>query len=93
MKAGELLILSHGEYSDYSYSGPFRVLKDFDPKEQADECREYWRQLPESERCWQEGPDSSNYIAFLHARGFIEDVDCTEIHVGSYGRLQIDGTA
>lgn len=84
MQAGKLLILDEGEYSDRSSHGPFRVLKDFDVAEAIEATTAEHKPTDEWDRCT---PDS--LVAWLHANGLIEDVECQWCHVGSYGRLEL----
>lgn len=81
MKAGELLILETGEYSDYTFHGPFRVQCDFDLRDQIERFLD-----TQEDRDWCSHYD---FIAFLSKDGFIQDVECEHIHIGSYGRLKI----
>jgi hypothetical protein len=84
MKAGKLLILDEGEYSDRSSLGPFRVLKDFDVAEAIMHTKAGFK--PQYD--WQEA-DPSALVKWLHENGYIEDVDCQWCHVGGYGRLEL----
>jgi hypothetical protein len=86
-KAGELLILEDGEYSDKSWSGPFRVLKDFDIVDLAEQLKATFK--PE-EHHYSSEPEPYNFRDWLHTQGFIEDVECRSVHIGSYGRLEIE---
>lgn len=85
MKAGDLMILSNGEYSDYSFSGPFRCVKNFEFPPTA---RAHADSFEQNE--YDNQPDPSSFIAWLALNGYIEDVACTEIYLGSYGPLSID---
>lgn len=86
-KAGELLILEDGEYSDKSWAGPFRVLKDFDIVELAEQLKSTFKP---AEHHYSEEPGPSDFREWLHTQGFIEDVECRSVHVGSYGTLEIE---
>ena len=86
-KAGELLILEMGEYSDKSWSGPFRVLKDFDLRDMADEFKSSFK--PEKDNYTDE-PSPYDLRDWLHKSGLIEDVDCRSAYIGSYGTISID---
>lgn len=79
-KAGQLLILETGEYSDYTFHGPFRVSKDFD-----------MRELSETFKDSQDDPSYCLYgfIGFLSSAGYVEDIECDHIHIGSYGSIEI----
>lgn len=86
MKAGDYLMLSTGEYSDYSFSGPYKILKDFTFGEIVEEIKENFKPSYEGDEI-----DNYSVAPYLIKRGYIEDVEnCTEVHCGSYGRLEID---
>lgn len=80
VKKGDLVVFECGDYSDYTYTGPFRALADFECSEQA----ELWENaerakhdLEEEDACpfWFNFR-SHNYAAWLMQQGLIEDVDC-----------------
>lgn len=80
LQPGAVLMLSTGEYSDYSFSGPFRVLKPltFNAALLA-ELKADWK--PEYE--WDKFSCSA-VAGRLATLGYVEDMEATEIHVGSY---------
>jgi len=85
VEAGKLICFSTGEYSDYGYDGHFLTLEPLTRpmvEEVADKCRA---------RCLEEdGYDPKGYfIPELIKRGLIMIVDCQEIHIGSYGELDV----
>ena len=86
-KAGELLILETGEYSDKSWSGPFKVLKDFDIREAA---AQYKSEFKPDENSYSDEPSPYEFRDWLSKTGLIEDVDCRSVHIGSYGSVCID---
>ena len=77
IKAGTLLTISTGEYSDYHVHGVFRVLKDI-TQDDYDSFR-----VEDEDRF----SDPSDAIARMAILGYIEDVPSTELHLGSYGEL------
>jgi hypothetical protein len=86
LQPGELLLISTGEYSDYSFSGPFRVMKQIRfNRNLLDELRKDW--VPDFE-----GQKFSPHqiCGSLNALGYIEDEPAFELHVGSYGRVDED---
>ncbi|KAA0117834.1 hypothetical protein CIW48_26885 [Methylobacterium sp. P1-11] len=85
IKAGTAIIFDHGEYSDSSYTGPFRVERDIDKYPLAEAYREQWKP---SEDGWQEEPDYDGFIIWLHKEGYISDLQATSWHIGSYGRFE-----
>jgi len=96
LKKDEFLTLETGEYSDFTYIGPFIVLKDFDTVEISEEYRE--KDPKKSEEVTytypnghtvnytkEEGCSPDRFISFLSSEGYIKDVEnCTSWHVGSY---------
>jgi hypothetical protein len=83
IKAGTILVITHGEYSDYGYSGPFHVLKDFDQAEIAEEFRNAWKALPHDK--WDRASES-DFMNWANREGYIEDVaNGWSWHVGGYG--------
>lgn len=86
-KAGELPILEDGEYSDRSWAGPFRVLKDFDIGELADQLKATFKPAKND---YHKEPGPYDFRDWLSREGFIEDVECRSVHIGSYGTLAIE---
>lgn len=87
-KAGELIGLSFGEYSDYRFNGLYRCLKDIDLGALADR---YYEQAPVYE--WDEkrkNADDSGFGAYMIAQGFVEELPYDEIHCGGYGDFEIN---
>lgn len=83
-KAGELLVLEDGEYSDKSWAGPFRVVKDFDIREAEEACRAAHKPTYEGDE-----PGPWEFREWLCKTGYLADVDCRSIHIGSYSRIEI----
>lgn len=94
-KVGDILTIATGEYSDFTYIGPLKVIKDFTTQEVFDlytgeepiyETRtdfrgnEYQRQLNE--------PSPYNFDGWLVKNGYVESMESIEWHVGSYGRFE-----
>ncbi|MEE5056441.1 hypothetical protein V2J84_22440 [Pseudomonas alliivorans] len=75
----QLVILSTGEYSDYGYSGRFVCHRDFDLSIIAS-------QVSGSHQLGN-GPDG--LTLHLITNDFISKVDCREIHLGSYGDINL----
>ena len=96
---GEIITLSEGEYSDYCVNGVFKVLKDFDTEDVKQllaihHGAESFEQLIDidwqhDKKMWMFEPRKA-YIGYLNSNGYIEDVDYREIHLGSYGDLNIN---
>lgn len=82
-KLGDIILLSNGEYSDYSFAGPFRVLKPLNfNSELLKELQGNWK--PSSH--WEQfSPDS--VIGGLTSLGYIEDIESSEVWIGAYGKV------
>ena len=80
-KAGKLLCVSKGAYSDYSVVGFFVVLKDFCP---AEELAKYLNNNPEQmdNYCFEE----DSFLASVLAKGFLLELEHGTIHLADYGR-------
>jgi hypothetical protein len=72
-KAGELIYITDGEYSDYRVKGVYRVKKDFDPKK----LGARWTALRERRVPARTG----TYLMFLEGEGLIEEVDAREYSI------------
>ena len=86
IKAGELICFSEGEYSDYGYSGHFVALQDI--------ARSQLWALAQSLRDQEEdggeyGQAKEQYIPCMIANGWLLSINCREIHIGSYGSLDV----
>jgi hypothetical protein len=85
LKAGDLLIIETGEYSDLMWWGPVRVLVTRTKRELVSEFKEKF--VPQ--HSWlPESPDPGDFLPWLVKMGYAEHVDCTSWHVGSCGRFE-----
>lgn len=83
LKAGTMLIIETGEYSDRGWSGPVRLLKDTTKAALAEAYRENWR--PDLKEDWRTGPSGDDFLPWLIKAGWAEDVENVHAwHVGSY---------
>lgn len=89
--AGTVLFFSQGEYSDYGYCGTVKLLKDINLQDVLTACKADWALRVHDRPEWRKDgdPDPQDFVAFLIASELAEDFDCREIHLGSYGRLEI----
>ena len=81
-KAGELIGLTSGEYSDYQFNGLYRVLKDCDV---GDLAQAYHDQAPVCE--WDadsKDTSDSGFGSYMIANGYADELPYDEIHCGSY---------
>ena len=85
-KVGTLMAISKGEYSDYCIEGLFKVLKDFDAKEQMIVwAKETDREILKEEITNDYNNKNIDFMEWLNRTGFIEDVEYRELHTGNYG--------
>ena len=83
--AGTILVLETGEYSDYTFSGPFRVLRDFDQTEVVAAHVAQWI----APNDWEKAPDTDSFMGWLSSERYIEPIDgVVSWYIGSYGRLE-----
>ena len=82
-KAGKLVCVDRGEYSDYDVTGFFVVLRDFNP---LDELREYLSLHPgqEDSYCFEQ----DRFLAMLLKKGFLLEVEYGTLHLGSYSSTE-----
>lgn len=86
VKAGELLAFSTGEYSDYSVQMFCRALKDIDMS-----VVEAFQSLPEEKTKEPWAWDSTDrFQTYLEENGYVERLAYKEVHLGSYGRLDLE---
>lgn len=78
-KAGTLVLVSSGEYSDYSVISIVRVLSDFTP---AEELEQYLSAHPEQREDYSFEKDQ--YFAHLLKRGLVEELEHSTYHLGDY---------
>lgn len=81
-KAGELIALSSGEYSDYRFNGLYRILRDCDL---GDLAQAYHDQAPMCK--WdkdRKDTSDSGFGSYLIANGYAKELPYDEIHCGSY---------
>ena len=87
VSAGKMFCLSRGEYSDYGYEGHFLALVEITP-EMFHEVETEANGKKNDFDQYEYGADD-RFIPALVRRGWVMDVDCIEIHTGSYGRLNL----
>ena len=81
-KAGALLLITTGEYSDYYPHGIFRAVRDFNIKETVALYIE--REKPDTEEY---SFEFDKLVAWLSREGYVEDVQHTELWLGAYSNL------
>ena len=85
--AGSYLVLTMGEYSDFSVAAHLVARRELNLLALAAEYRE---QFKPSEPSWQDQPYPEGFVAWLCVEGHAMSADVSEAHIGSYGRLEID---
>jgi hypothetical protein len=75
-KAGQIITLEHGSYSNFGYTGPLKVLRDFDSQSVVAKFR----------RGRKRG-DIGEFIAWLSAEGYVEDTAAFKWILGDYWTL------
>lgn len=78
-KAGKLLCVDSGEYSDYSVRGFFVVLRDFDPHA---ELAAHLDANPAQREAYHFEEDS--FLAALLAKGLLLEVEYGTLHLTGY---------
>ena len=78
-KAGSLLLVDSGSYSDYSVIGFFVTLRDFCPQ---NELAEYLVQASDTYF------NEEKFLAFLLAKGLLLEIEHGNLHLGGYGSTE-----
>lgn len=78
-KAGRLLCVDHGEYSDYSVRGFFVVLKDFEPRERLEAYL-----AEHSDQRDRYTFDDDAFLAALIAQGLLLEIEYSTMYTGAY---------
>lgn len=85
LKKNDLLIVERGEYSDFTYDGPLRLLIDTTREELEKGYLEDFNKNKDSDDWWEYGPHPEGFAAWLVKERKAEAVDCCVLHAGSYG--------
>jgi len=100
-RAGSLLCLTTGEYSDYYIQGHFVALQDIRQTDIAATTGVAKAIRYASDKEWddwgvdEEGPTPplinlhKSFIAAMIRGGFLMDVTCKEMHLGGFGELDV----
>lgn len=78
-KAGKLVCVDKGEYSDYDVTGFFVVLRDFNPRKELDE---YLNANPKQKANYCFKPDG--FLAKLLEKGLLLEIEYGTLYLGSY---------
>jgi hypothetical protein len=86
--AGEVINLSEGEYSDYGYAGNVVFRHSCNLETLAFEwMRSIYDEAVNTD--WYNGLGIAPFIAWLIVEGHAVPFECREIHVGSYGCVEV----
>lgn len=91
LKAGTLLIIETGEYSDRGWGGPVKLLRNFTKQELADDYRKEWRKEDFSENgySWNDEANPNDFLPWLIKTKRAEHVDDVHSwHIGSYSSFE-----
>ncbi len=80
IKKGETIVFEHDEYSDYGIFGVHVALYDVDLMELKNSFLSDFVGVQ---------PDYYRFLQWLIDNRYFADVDCRNIHLGSYGDLSI----
>lgn len=81
-KAGTLLMVDSGEYSDYGVTGFFVVLKDFNPMKELEE----YKSSNKIDDYFYDNTDK--YFGSLVSKGYLVDINYANLYLGAYGDLE-----
>ena len=79
-KAGRLMCIDEGEYSDYQIWGFFVVLEDFDPLE---ELKLFLIENPDQRE--RNNFESTHMMHWLLKKGLLLEIDYNTLHLSNYG--------
>jgi hypothetical protein len=82
VRAGRLLLIDHGEYSDYSVRGFFVVLRDFAPNER---LKAFLTEHVDQQEQYMFDDDA--FINALIAQGLLLEIDYARMFTGSYSSM------
>lgn len=80
-KAGQLMCIDHGVYSDYQVIGFFVVLKDFDPRE----CLDAYLTEHSEQRYSFNSFNHHMFLGALIAQGLLLEIEYGTMFLGEYG--------
>jgi hypothetical protein len=83
--AGELLLLSYGEYSDYGIQALVRANVDFDVQTLREQ---YLIEFPDERKEY--SFTVSKFTGWLVRKGFVQDEQHREFHLGEYDCFEIE---
>ena len=85
VSAGELVRLTYGIYSDFGVVADLIARRDFDVKAALQSYKQNHKPKNENDE-----PDERGFAAFLCINHYTVEAASREIHVGSFGDLDID---
>lgn len=88
LNPGETLLISTGEYSDYSVAGAFKVLIPFSP---SDVLASYIEQNPKEREEY--GFEFTKFTHYMVTQSYLEEIPSVELHLGDYGTADLSLSA
>ena len=81
-RAGTILLLERGEYSDFGYEAQLVTLCELDLRQAIEDYKEQHKTKDE----W-DTPDPSGFAGWLCSTQKCAQLNCETAHIGSYGTL------
>ena len=78
-RAGKLLLLDEGEYSDYGVVGFFVILRDFDPMAELEAYK-----AAHTDQCERYKFKHSGFLAVLLEKGLLLEIEYGNLYLGAY---------
>lgn len=83
--AGTIVLCERGEYSDFGYCAELVTLCDCDFPALAEEFKAKFKKDDD----W-DSPSPERFVAWLVMTQKCAPLECQTVHIGTYGRLEID---
>lgn len=89
MQAGQLIVMSSGEYSDYTYLQSYVALQDVSVDQMRNLAEAVNRERAHMAHEGEYVDPQSMFLVELIRKGWVLSIDHHEIHIGSYGQLSL----
>lgn len=83
-KAGSIVLMETGEYSDFGYEGYLVTLCDLDLCEAIKTYKDQYKPKDKYDT-----PEPSGFVGWLCSTRQCAPLDCNTVHIGSYGELEL----
>lgn len=84
-KEGEIVVISHGEYSDYRIRGIVRIVRDFTITEIEESLKQDFPNYGDEDDWESTEALEDGFIPWLARNGYVEVIDWQELYCGGYG--------